>query len=349
MTTNVVVSTYHGVVLGCDSLSSVNEKAFFPFRQADIIARDENGDPLKDKDGNLLLKYTPENLVNTPTNIMSGVQKMFLLHEDKDEQNIECSVAAITAGLGSLNGMVIAEVASNFMRKVSRQKCGEYKTADEVVNDFIDYIRPLWEEQVEYNKVDEIMRNSLPALHFLIAGYGPEDGYIRIFRVHIESQTTAEQFPEFPHCGAAWAGQANAIASLVNGATPTAQWAVGRAFTDALQTQRETIAASIISKLKEEGVDIPEPFAATVDAQAPTELPWNDGGPAFDWPNLPVQSAVDLASTLVNAESAIQKFSMGIPTVGGRTRIGLMRRGVPFEFLNEPKITHQHVGYNNDV
>lgn len=348
MTVNVVVATYHGVVLGCDSLSSIIERAYFPFRTPDALARDADGNLLRDGQGRLLLPYSDDVLQETPTNIMGGVQKMFLLFEDSDPNNIECSVAATTSGLGTLNGVVIAELADRFRRRATAL-CEDRNHAANVVNAFVDFLRPLWEQQVRYEETEEAARSYLPDLQFLISAYGAEDDYIKVFRVSIARREVLELFEKPPHCSAAWAGQSNAIASLVNGVHPSTQWAVGRAIAEALQTQRQSVVTSVIEQLRAQGVQIPEPFEATIEEQVPSNLPWRAGAADIDWANLPVQSAVDLASTLVNAESAIQKFAMGIPMVGGRTRIGLMRRGTPFAFLNEPQIIHEHVGYNHDA
>lgn len=347
MTVNVVVATYHGVVLGCDSLSSIVERAYFPFRVPDALARDEHGNLMRDSKGRLLLAYSDENLQETPTNIMGGVQKMFLLCED-DANDVDCSVAATTSGLGTLNGIVIAELAERFRRKAT-QLCADRSRVENVVNAFVDYLRPQWEQQVGYDAADAATREYLPDLQFLVSGYGADDEYIKVFRVSVSRREIKEEFSDAPHCSAAWAGQSNAISSLINGVHPSTRWAVGRTIAEALKSQRESVVRSVLEQLRAQGVEIPEPFEATIEEQFPGNLPWTEGGPQIDWANLPVQSAVDLASTLVNAESAIQKFAMGIPMVGGRTRIGLMRRGLPFAFLNEPQIVHEHVGYNHDA
>lgn len=348
MTTNVVVATYHGVVLGCDSLSSIVERAYFPFRNDNAFARDVDGNLMLDAEGRPLLVYSEQQIISTPTNVMGGVRKMFLLYETSNPDDVVCSVAATTSGLGTLNGVVIAEVADRFRRLVRTER-REYQSADEVVADFCAFVRPLWELQVGYQNVSDEMRPYLDDLQFLVSGYGPNDDYIKVFRISISKGSQPEIFTEPPHCSAAWAGQANAIASLVNGFNPGTNWAVNRAMSDALRRQRETVIASVLDRLRTQGVEIPDPFEAEIDAEIPGELPWFDGAPNIDWANLPVQSAVDLASTLVNAETAIQKFAMGIATVGGRTRIGLMRRGMPFASLNEPEIIHHHVGYNHDA
>ncbi len=347
MTINVVVSTYHGVVLGCDSLSSVVERAYFPFRRNASPARDVDGNVIRDGEGNLVIPYREDQLVNTATNIMGGVQKMFLLHESHDPDNIDCSVAAMTSGLGALNGVVIAELGQRF-RKRCGQRDVDYRTAEAVVTDFLAFVRPHWEAQVDFVGASEESRQWLSDLNFLIAGYGPDDDYIKVFRVSVSRQSVIETFPDAPHCSAAWAGQSDSVASLINGQSPMTIRQVSKSIVEALSAQRASIIESVLQQLRAQGVPVPEPFEAEIEELIPPALPWNAGGPDIDWGNLPVQSAVDLVSTLVNAESGIQKFAMGIPGVGGRTRIGLMRRGLPFSSLNEPDIIHSNIGYNHD-
>lgn len=347
MTINVVVSTYHGVVLGCDSLSSIVERAYFPFRSNASPALDADGNMIRDADGNLVIPFREDQLVSTATNIMGGVQKMFLLHESRDPESVDCSVAAITSGLGALNGVVIAELGQRF-RKSCAQREEPYRSAEDVVDDFLAFVRPLWEIQVGYAAAPEESRRWLNDLNFLIAGYGPDDEYIKVFRVSVSQESIVETFPDAPHCSAAWAGQSDSVASLINGQSAMTIRQVSKSIVEALTAQRKSIVESMLQQLRAQGVAVPEPFEAELEEIIPPALPWNAGGPAIDWPNLPVQSAVDLVSTLVNAESGIQKFAMGIPGVGGRTRIGLMRRGIAFAPLNEPDIIHSNIGYNHD-
>lgn len=89
MTINVVVATYDAVVLGCDSLSSVVERAYFPFRKGASFAVDANGNEILDRDGNRVLAYHPDQLAYTATHVMGGVRKMFQIREDCDSQ--ECT------------------------------------------------------------------------------------------------------------------------------------------------------------------------------------------------------------------------------------------------------------------
>lgn len=348
MTINVVVATYHAVVLGCDSLSSVVERAYFPFRSGASIALDANGQPIRDASGNLTIPYLEGQLVNTATNIMGGVQKMFLLHQSPDERNVECSVAAMTSGLGTLNGVTIAELAARYSR-FSVANDERHPIAEGVALEFMRFVRPLWETEVSFANTAEELRQFLPDLNFMIVGYGEEDAYTKVFRVSIAQNSCVEQFPDAPHCSAAWAGQTSTVAKLINGIDPILQFTVTKTIVETLVAQRQSIVESVIGALRDQGVTIPDPFDATVVEVVPPTLPWSNAFADINWANLPSQHAVDLVSTLVNAESGMQKFAMGIPMVGGRTRIGLIRRNLPFTLLNEPAIVHSHVGYSSDA
>lgn len=306
----------------------------------------EDGVPIRDADGNLTIAYHADQLVNTATTVMGGVQKMFLLHEEGDSHDVECSVAAMTAGLGTLNGVTVAGLADRCRRRHAPE---QYRTARAVADDFVTFIRPLWETHVSFDQTAEGMRGMLNDLIFMIAGYGPDDEYIKVFRVSIRDALCDEQFPDAPHCSAAWAGQTSSVARLINGFDPGAQFSVNKAVAETMAAQRQTIVESVLTALRDQGVVIPNPFDAVLAEAVPPTLPWNSGTADIDWANLPTQYAVDLVSALVNAESGLQKFSAGIPTVGGRTRIGLLRRGSPFELVNEPAVIHTHVGYSNDA
>ena len=347
MTINVVVATYHAVVLGCDSLSSVVERAYFPFRQRSVPARDHAGNVMRDSEGNLVVPLRSDQLVSAATNIMGGVQKMFLLHESRDPDNVECSVAAVTSGLATLNGVVIAELGQRF-----RRRCGSgqkvFLTAEAVAREFLAFLRPQWETEVGLTEANLEPQACSEDLEFLVAGYGADDSYIKVFRLSVAHASVVEAFPNSSHCSAAWAGQSETVASLINGQSSTTIRQISEWVDDAVTSDRSSFAQSILERLQELGIALPDPFEVQARERLSPAPPWNEGGPAIDWANLPVQSAVDLVSTLVNVESGMQRFSMGIPGVGGRTRIGILRRGEPFRALNEPEILHNHIGYAHD-
>jgi hypothetical protein len=139
------------------------------------------------------------------------------------------------------------------------------------------------------------------------------------------------------------------VAKLINGIDANSRYQVTRSVVETLAAQRQSVVESVLGALAARGVEVPEDFELEVEEQVPPTLPWDSGIAPIDWANLPTQYAVDLVSTLVNAESGIQRFSSGIPVVGGRTRIGLLRRGEPFEMVNEPAVIHTHLGYSSDA
>lgn len=343
MTINVVAKTYDAVVLGCDSLSSVVERAYFPFRHDAQFAVDGDGNRMVDADGNYLIAYRPEQLEYATTSVMGGVRKMFVLWDDGEAAN--CSVAAVTSGMATLNGVTIAQLAHKFQRD-QRRIGATYSTLLEVVTGFRDYIRALWE--LELVDVQEELRKH-SRLNFLVAGYCPEDEFTKVFRVDIAENTITENFPHPLQCGAAWAGQSNFAARLLMGIDSGLKLQITRAIAEALNEQRQSIVASLVDALRDAGIAIPDGFQVTVKETLSPALPFSAAEATVDWGNLPVQSAVELVSALVNAESGMQKFARGIPMVGGRTRIGLLRRNVPFVMLNEPSLSHTHIGYATDA
>jgi hypothetical protein len=54
--------------------------------------------------------------------------------------------------------------------------------------------------------------------------------------------------------------------------------------------------------------------------------------------------AIDLTAYLVGLQSGKAKFAKGIATVGGRTRIGLIRKQEGVHMLNEPELHYTRVG-----
>ncbi|MEF2156370.1 hypothetical protein V3390_09060 [Luteimonas sp. FXH3W] len=338
MTIDVALATSDAMVLGCDSLSSINEIAFFPKRNPACVVLDEHGNPKWDDQGRMLIAIDP----NSPshiatTSVMGGVQKMFLLYEDA---NFECSVAAITSGMASISGMTIAEVADRY--HASKQNDGsQFRTAREVVDDFTVYVRGLWEKD-EFRSL----------LNFLIAGFGPDDTRIRTFSVAIAIPQVVEQF-RFPEeardgFGLAWDGQAGNAGRLLSGVDSNLKSEIERYIRSMLGIYRQQVAEDMLAGLADAGVEIPPSFSYDLRELGSVNLPWELGWQDINYRNLPLQTAVELTAALVNIESGMQKFAQGIPTVGGRTRIGILRRGKGFLTLNEPSLVHHHTGYHTD-
>lgn len=343
VTINVVASTYDAVVLGCDSLSSVVERAYFPFRTGSEFAVDADGNRLVDREGNFVFAYRQDQLAYTATSVMGGVRKMFLILEDGP--SCEFSVAAVTSGMATLNGVTIAQLGQKYRRKATAEGT-VFTKVEEVLQSFLTYIRQLWELQVADVPVD---LRAQYRLNFLAAGYCRDDEYTKVFRIDVTNATIVEQFTDNPHCGATWDGQSDFAARLIRGIDAGLQRKISKSIAETLQNQRMSILQGVMEALQTGGVTLPDGFTFTIQESVPPSLPFSAGEAEIDWPNLPVQSAIELVSALVNAESGMQKFARGIPMVGGRTRIGLLRRNMPFATLNEPDLSHTHLGYATDA
>lgn len=272
------------------------------------------------------------------THVMGGVQKMFLLAEDEE---CDCSVAAVTSGVASLGGLTIAEVVKRYRRE-NRGQSISFSSVDELVQHFVEHLSMLHSA--------EFANRHQAQLNFMIAGYCSADEYIKVFHVNVNEKRVVEQFPhQAYHFGLAWDGQTTYAARLITGVDANLRNQVNRQIAESLTHQRESILESLQKQLDDAGVALPEGLELTLEEEVPTSPPWSAAGAPIDWANLPTQTAVELVSALVNAESGMQKFVMGIPTVGGRTRIGLLRRNVRFTMLNEPSLTHLHTGYVTDA
>ncbi|WP_175254157.1 hypothetical protein [Pseudomonas sp. BMW13] len=337
MTINIAVATYDSIVLGCDSLSSVVEPAV-SFRTAGF-ARDANGVELVDASGHKVISTA--NLTHYVTNVFSGAQKMFLLYEDADT-----SVAAVTAGMATLCGVTIAGIASRFRRSTSHQV---FNTVEEVANEFKTFVRREWEKEVDFVNADEEMRPFFPDVQFIVGGYGKDDDRGRLFKIWIAPDVIRETVSTTETgTGACWGGQAEFVERLLMGVDAQIEQTITRIVTAALNTRTQKTVEQITEQLEEAGVNIPDNLQLE-GGREELDLPWRDSSADIDFANLPTQYAVEFVELLVNTQSGMQRFANGVATVGGRTHVGVLRRGEKFEMLNEPQLVHNHTGYSHDL
>ncbi|WP_040184284.1 hypothetical protein [Pseudomonas aeruginosa] len=340
MTINIAIATYDSIVLGCDSLSSIVEQAILPFRNDATFARDANGQELIDASG--------EKVVSTAylqpfvTNVFSGAQKMFLLYEDEDT-----SVAAVTAGMATLNGVTIAGFAKKFSRLCASEN-RRYRTVEQVAKDFMAAVRQEWEKQVNYQNCPEEQKPYMPDVQFIVGGYGADDETSKVYKIFVKDLTIEEQFLWQTRSGACFGGQSDFVERLLVGVDGRIVESVSGVINREIESRTRQAAQSVVDQLLAAGVNIPEGF--TFEApQREMNLPWWDCVADIDFGNLPTQYAVELAELLVNLQSGMQRFANGVATVGGRTHIGVLKRGEKFAMLNEPKLVHNHTGYSHDL
>jgi len=340
VTINIAIATYDAIVLGCDSLSSQVEQAIMPFRHGVGFARDADGNELIDATGQRVVSMA--HLQPYVTNVFGGAQKMFCLYEDDDT-----SVAAVTAGMATLGGVTIAGVAARF-KKRNLAEGKTFRTVKEVAEAFLAHVRVEWEIQVEYETAEEEKRPYFPDVQFIVGGYGADDASGIVFKLSVNSLTMEEQFAWRSRSGTCFAGQSDFVERLLVGVDQRIINDVEAAIRQMLAVHSEATAQALLDRLKDAGVTLPEGF--TFDTpDFPVQLPWFENVASIDFGNLPTQYAVDLAELLVNLQSGVQRFATGVATVGGRTHIGVLKRGEKFAMLNEPKLVHNHTGYSHDL
>lgn len=340
MTINIALVTFNGIVLGCDSLSSIVQRVILPFSEDTVYAKDKEGNVILDEDGMPVISIIKTKQHQIATTVYGGVNKIFSLYQDDDT-----CVAALTSGLAILGGVTISELAKRYVRK---NKLAERKfvTVEEVASDFHAYIKEIWE--TEFKDTPESQRARRPTVRFLIAGFGANDEYGKVFKTDILLDQIKEQFGDGNHMGLSWSGQADYVERLVQGADDNFQYAANREIATAMLAQREAFTKDYSDALAKAGVALPEGLELEISEVAEPTIPWNSAVADIDFGNLPTQYAVEFVELLVNTQSGMQRFARGVPTVGGRTHIGVLKRGEGLELLNEPNLEHKHTGYSND-
>lgn len=340
LTINIAIATYDAIVLGCDSLSSQVEQAILPFRNGGGFARDADGNELIDATGHKVVSAAE--LRPYVTNVFGGAQKMFCLYEDEDT-----TVAAVTAGMATLCGVTIAGVANRFKKKNSGEGT-VYRTVESVAAAFLAHVRQEWEAEVEYETAAEELRPYFPDVQFIVGGYGTDDATSKVFKLSVNSGMLEEQFTWKSRSGTCFAGQSDFVERLLVGVDGRLADQIDSTVGQLMSSQTQAIVQTITDQLRAAGVEIPEGMTFVMP-DFPIELPWWESVARIDFGNLPAQYAVDLAELLVNLQSGMQRFASGVATVGGRTHIGVLKRGEKFVMLNEPKLVHNHTGYSHDL
>lgn len=339
MTINIALATYDGIILGCDSLSSIVEHAIFPFRDGSQWAKGESEELLADKEG--MPYVSVQNAFPIATTVFGGVNKIFCLYADEDTV-----VAALTAGLATLQGITISEQAKRYKRK-NESEAKSFSSVEEVAKDFLAFMRERWE--AAYGETPDEQKHFLPTLSFIVAGYGKDEEYGKIFRLDVSADAVHEQFHEGDHMGICWAGQADQVERLIRGIDRGAELSASRHMAEAISRQRETTLDDISKSLIKANIQLPEHLELDITEVTMPTPPWDAFQADIDYGNLSNQYAVELVEMLVNTQSGMQRFCRGIPVVGGRTHIGVLKRGEGFQLLNAPQLSHKHTGYGDEL
>jgi hypothetical protein len=218
-------------------------------------------------------------------------------------------------------------------------------TVKEVAEEFLQFMREHYETHYGDSKMPEEYRDG-PL--FLVGGYDREDHLPSLYRVNVEENRINRLYAP-GRFGLAWEGQSDAVERLIRGYDSVLRASIEDQITLALQSARKTMGNAAASMLQQvlERTEISLPRDIDTELPDPPEItiPWDRYRCDISYGNLPLQDAVDLASFLVGLQSGKSKFAMGVPTVGGRTHVGVVTRHEGFRMLGEPELRHTHVGF----
>ena len=263
---------------------------------------------------------------------------MFPLHDR------ETPVAAITAGLAKLGERTMSSCALEFFRR-QQPPNNPLSTVSEVAETFLGFMREKYEAHYANSAIPEEYRDG-PL--FLVGGYSRAEFLPCIFRVDIQQNRCIEQFGP-GKSGIAWAGQSDAVERLIKGYDVAVRIAIEKAVTEGVRTIREAASNGIQQALQQLvdrlGADKVGDMRLELAESDPIVLPWDGFQARIHFGNLPLQDAIDFAAYLVNIQSGRAKFSEGVPTVGGRTHIGVITRQDGFKMIDEIPLMHRNTGF----
>jgi len=263
---------------------------------------------------------------------------MFQLHAG------DTPVAAITADMAKFGERTMSSCALEFFRR-QQPPANPLTSVGEVAETFLAFMRQKYDEHYAGSELPEEFRDG-PL--FLIGGYGRTDYLPSIFKVDVRLNRKVEHFGP-GQAGMAWEGQSDAVERLLRGYDAAVRIAVEKAVTEGLRRIRDAASRGIEQSLQQMvdrlGAETVGDMRVNLPATDPIVLPWDQCNARISFGNLPLQDAIDFAAYLINIQSGRAKFSEGVPTVGGRTHIGLITRQDGFRMIDEVPLTHRNTGF----
>ena len=233
-------------------------------------------------------------------NIYNNANKVFNLHK-------ALPIGAMTWGLGNIGESSISTLSKDLRRRFHGDDTGhkdwalqkEAYAIDEVAQRAHEF---LYSERYEPVAGSGEQPESL-RLGFLIAGYSSDENVPHVYMLNPGSASPEPVEVLAGETGAAWWGQPEAIARIMNGMsldTPLALQSLGLAPAVADQA-----AADLMGQVR-----------ASLVA-----------------PAMPIQDAIDLACFLVDATIQFVRFSPGSPTVGGPIDVATITKHEGFRWV----------------
>jgi hypothetical protein len=340
MTINVALATSDALVLGCDSIASTT--AYFLDPMAIPWRKDAKGEFVKGAGGKLVLDFDPRtDFQEVVTNAWGGVTKLFPIHP------IPSPVVAMTAGLAKLNNRPIASIAGDFFA-AQEQKTKKLVKIDKICNAFLAFMREAYEKHYKDRNVPDVIKM---APSFLIGGYGRDDPFPSILRINVKENKVTPAFVG-GRTGVSWNGQSDAVERFIRGYDDEARYDLRKKIEAGLQAHGDNLTKyfterinAILDKL---GATMPSEIVIKPPNAPAVSIGWDDYRLPLDYANLPLQEAVNFVSFLVMLQAGRARFALGVPTVGGRTHVGVVTREKGFVLLNEPELIHRHTGFGHD-
>lgn len=339
MTINLALLTSDAVVLGCDSIASQSTYLVDPLA---IIQRGPDGDFLRDEQGRYLAAVESGHFQRLVTNAWGGVQKMYCICDDR---GTGISVGAVTTGIATLESRSIASHVAEF-RGIQDRSEAKAATVAEIAGRFLAHFRPLFEST--FGATPPAFRSEL---QFLLAGFGRGDSFPSLHRINVAENRDDVVFDGTQRStpGIAWGGQSIAVNRMVSGIDIDLRQEIDAAIRKHTIEVHAQIASIISETLANLGAVAPDGVLGELPAPPRIDDLVDRYGLSIDYANLPLQAGVDLVSFLVNLESGRQKFLSGVPTVGGRTHIGVITTQEGYRLLNEPDLTHENIGFSREI
>lgn len=344
VTINVALVTSEVVVLGCDSIASSTRLFMNPLI---LTEKDAEGNFVRDDQGRMVARFKFDDLEHVVTDAWGGVTKMFRLCGNVNP------VAGVTSGLAKLSGRNIFAIANEFSRAIPQNP---YTTVEAVVTAFVGHIGGIYDQHYEATGEPPEFRDDV---EFLIGGFGQQDNFPSLYRINL-AEPPAERIRKVygdgegfsDRTGASWAGQADGVERLLFGYDRPLRFSIERELNEGLDRMHKAMSASVVRILADTlaalQVQLPDGVNTELPPKEELKLNWDRLRVSIDFANLPLQDAVDLVAYLVNLQSGKAKFVRGVPTVGGRTHIGIIDRN-GFSMLNEPDLVHRNVGYAREL
>lgn len=338
MTVNIALVTSEAVIFGCDSIASSTDFLIDPFDLQPI--KDDGGKSQTDSDGNLLVSLDFRKGRRIVTDVWGGVTKMFCVED-------QLGIAAVTSGLAKLEGRTMQSLVEEYSSKLQLRK-KKLVSVEAIAKAFLRYIR---RHYLKHYQDSNRPKEFWDSVEFLVGGFGRDDHFPSLYRIQTKENRIQPCFASGSF-GLAWGGQSNSVQRVIRGYDSELQRQIQSEINALIEKQRGSmtdalarILENILFKLE---APLPDDVNTDLPAKVTAKLSWEQAHLGIDYGNLPIQDAVDFVSWLVMLESGRNKFASGVPTVGGRTRIAIVRKG-RYSEPEEPELEHKFRGFGHDL